>query len=857
MMEEGGNKSLTHMEHRSKHRKVATVRESERELRSTGVSTGRSPGIAVTSLNNLGSSKVEACSSSKKVIWADHAGTSLTNTLLFNVDDNPCIDGPLKARLPEDAHCKVGCYEGLNCSVKKSEQLPPPPLKQSYKEALLSSPPPLAPCLGRDHRASHCRDPVRCTRCFKTGHLARACMDRLPLPVYRFMRARPSYLSAFVPLSDDFIARQNRRRNAILVDVLPPANLGHFPQDTIANELASRFGGFSSDFHVARYRERDYVVFLPEWVPTDRLIRREVLNLGALRLRCYPWDPYHGARRPPLTYKAWIRFVSLPYECWSSRTVAALVGGFGRFIRPDDFSARMVDLSGYRCLIAVNHLSDIPENLEITFGDLSLYVLIQLERWDRADAFGRGNLPNEGSDQHTPHDGPSARDLHAARSDRGRCSSDGGDSNSDASWNSSEIRDRRCAIQPVPHGRRDDRGPPSHGAAPPKARRSGPLFTQCCSPSTLGPPPGLRGHFPSTRRDLFASQGGPLSVEYTAAPPLAAPPSPATTSSPLAASGSLACGRVSVEISGGGPCSFSFNFSNLSDVPDSLDNGDIRAADCRLQLIRQKGLWGIFFSLGNRRSFFLRFSTSFSFPVRAPSKLVVGSLGSLLLLASFGSDVWSGSAELLSCHLGPKWTLIRRSGPDLSSGGLSASTKAPCWLPPSWRSGLGRGSGPGSATGGLDAGIVTDLGVGFGAGLGAGSGAAMRAGSDVGLEAGFGEVLSEGWNRTGAWAWAQVRTRVWRHDWARARTTTWARAHPRAWAPLRLQATLREDLDWSSSSALRRRAVTAEAAEGRRRKAEAEEAAGVRVFLEAAKKAGSGEGGLWVLGFGKEGCAVL
>lgn len=279
----------------------------------------------------------------------------------------------------------------------------------------------------------------------------------LPLPIYHFMRARPSYLRAFVPLSDDFTSHQNRRRNAILVDVLPPANLGRFSQDTIANELANRFGGYPNDFHVARYSERDYVLFLPEWVPTKRLIRRDVLNLGAFRLRCFPWNPYRGAHRPPLTYKAWIRLVSLPYECRSSRSMAALVGDFGRFIRPNDFSARMADLSGCRCLIAVNHLSDIPKNLEITFGDLSISVLIQL--------VGRGNPPNEHADQHIPHERSSARDLHAARSDHGRYSSDGGDSNSNTSWNSSEIHDRRRALHPFVH--RGRRASPARVADPP------------------------------------------------------------------------------------------------------------------------------------------------------------------------------------------------------------------------------------------------------------------------------------------------------------------------------------------------------------------------------------------------------
>lgn len=236
------------------------------------------------------------------------------------------------------------------------------------------------------------------------------------------MRARPAYLNAFVPRSDDFSARQNRRRNAILADVLPPANLGHFPQQTVANSLASRFGGFPTDFHVAKYSERDYVVFLPEWVPCDQLLRRETISLGEVRLRCFPWNLYAGAHHPLLTYYAWIRSVSLPYECWSSRTVFALVGGFGRFIRADDFSSRMVDLSGYRCLIAVNHLSDIPENLDLSFGDISLSILIQLERWGRRDAAVQRQPPNERTDQHDPLDNPSPAEAlrRSVGSARGR-----------------------------------------------------------------------------------------------------------------------------------------------------------------------------------------------------------------------------------------------------------------------------------------------------------------------------------------------------------------------------------------------------------------------------------------------------
>lgn len=293
-------------------------------------------------------------------------------------------------------------------------------------------------------------------------------MNRFPLGVYRAMRARSSYLSAFVPLSNDFFACQNRRRNAILVDVIPPSNLGHFPQDSIANGLVSRFGGYPSDFHVARYRERD--CRLPP-------------GIGAVRTAPPQGDPHSGK-------SSFAAFLGTPttvpviplsprgrgldrsvYYMSVGPPAHALVGGFARFIRADDFTVRMVDLSGYRCFVDINHLSDIPENLEISFGDVSISVLIQLERWARAEDAG-GVVPrNERTDQNDPHLSEPPRrspnpNYRSEGSYRGRFSSTGGSSNSDASWNSSEIRDRRRPVPPASAvaapGREGRRPPPQY-----------------------------------------------------------------------------------------------------------------------------------------------------------------------------------------------------------------------------------------------------------------------------------------------------------------------------------------------------------------------------------------------------------
>ncbi len=70
---------------------------------------------------------------------------------------------------------------------------------------------------------------------------------------------RPLSQKVFIPLTEDYFIRQRQRQSAVLADVIGRARLGHFPQDTIANDLAARFGGFSTDFLVAKHRERDYV----------------------------------------------------------------------------------------------------------------------------------------------------------------------------------------------------------------------------------------------------------------------------------------------------------------------------------------------------------------------------------------------------------------------------------------------------------------------------------------------------------------------------------------------------------------------------------------------------------------------
>nr|CAD1834382.1 unnamed protein product [Ananas comosus var. bracteatus] len=125
----------------------------------------------------------KASSSSKKVIRGDSAGLDLAQVAIFGK-----IDPPNAPKTPLDDKSAWG-------------EITEPPSVVSLSGA---------PCVS------------------KRGTRRRLAWITFQWTFYRAMRARPAYLNAFVLLSEDFFARQNRRRNALLVDVVPPANLGHF-----------------------------------------------------------------------------------------------------------------------------------------------------------------------------------------------------------------------------------------------------------------------------------------------------------------------------------------------------------------------------------------------------------------------------------------------------------------------------------------------------------------------------------------------------------------------------------------------------------------------------------------------------
>lgn len=177
-------------------------------------------------------------------------------------------------------------------------------------------------CVGCDHKAVACRYPIRCLRCPKTSHMARLCKEGVNDRKGNMFRAqhtrgRAAVTRTYVPYTEEYFTRRELRQNAVPVEIVDAANIGHSPQLSIANALADQFGGYPTNFMVAKYREHSFAIFLPQWVLTETLVWRQTITLEGFWLRCYPWGPYRYVIIFRPTFKVWIKLINLSFECWT------------------------------------------------------------------------------------------------------------------------------------------------------------------------------------------------------------------------------------------------------------------------------------------------------------------------------------------------------------------------------------------------------------------------------------------------------------------------------------------------------------------------------------------------------------
>lgn len=92
--------------------------------------------------------------------------------------------------------------------------------------------------------------------------------------------------------------------------------------------------------------------------------------------------------------------------------MSAIINSFGKNLRGDDNSLNMMDLIAFRCQVAIDDSADIPENLDITLGDITVHVVAQIKKMTPFGDDNRGtSFLGRDQNEDDDHMDPSGRRL--------------------------------------------------------------------------------------------------------------------------------------------------------------------------------------------------------------------------------------------------------------------------------------------------------------------------------------------------------------------------------------------------------------------------------------------------------------
>nr|CAD1832684.1 unnamed protein product [Ananas comosus var. bracteatus] len=161
----------------------------------------------------------------KHVAWADEVGRALVESKSIYAEDAVTILGFGKS-------LKDVQRIGVNAPSQQGRRL----LSGSLARRCFR-------CLASNNRIAQCRDPVRCLSYRELGHQASTCKSKVLRASDKMNKAyrqqgRTQPAKVYVLYTEEYSCKRELRRNAVLTDVIQPADLGPNSTGTIASALA-------------------------------------------------------------------------------------------------------------------------------------------------------------------------------------------------------------------------------------------------------------------------------------------------------------------------------------------------------------------------------------------------------------------------------------------------------------------------------------------------------------------------------------------------------------------------------------------------------------------------------------------
>ncbi|KXG35743.1 hypothetical protein SORBI_3002G221200 [Sorghum bicolor] len=270
-------------------------------------------------------------------------------------------------------------------------------------------------CLASDHRIAHCRDPLRCILCKRSGHSSRTCPSARPRIIPEHLRARltfppesihsrivfPPLQPSTCPVTRDLVPRKvhkeekkameyeyvpgrapqhparrcinlmstetmyreatRLRAHAVIISV--PLEARRATAQVVKHALAAQLR-LSYQVSVTRYNATEYVADFEAPPEKERAVGLELLNVGGALCPIRPWLSAGSGQEVQWWYHVKVVLEHVPLEAWNEEGVKLILGDSCIFDRFDRKTEARETSRFLGCWVWMHDPDDLPLAME-------------------------------------------------------------------------------------------------------------------------------------------------------------------------------------------------------------------------------------------------------------------------------------------------------------------------------------------------------------------------------------------------------------------------------------------------------------------------------------------------------------
>ncbi|KAF3331481.1 Major cell-surface adhesin PAc [Carex littledalei] len=270
-------------------------------------------------------------------------------------------------------------------------------------------------CCKRGHAAAVCRNPRKCGKCWRDGHIGNTCNAQGLNPAATPFK--PTVPRQHEPQFDELLAGtfptnatipENRPNNMVVfverdeqyyseLTKLERAVVFHSTEVEVSCEEVATYATRTNlvkeeELQVSALARARHLIILPIGLTPETFIKAIPEYLWNMGYSFEPWCPVGDAPVRVPAFKALLHIIDLPPLLWREDVVRSAVAKFGLYlgsVAPQDPN----DISYWAVAVGTDDLERIPKSISLVAGGIEYVAPVVIVTWQRGLIYDKSELP--------------------------------------------------------------------------------------------------------------------------------------------------------------------------------------------------------------------------------------------------------------------------------------------------------------------------------------------------------------------------------------------------------------------------------------------------------------------------------